>query len=152
MPDQFGTAGDMTIQDRKAEVELQKTTSAAPAALKPDSQSTAASLSASRNVTRMPVNEIVVGARLRELDANKVSDIAESMGRKSEIDESKPVSKSELGQSKRASIAALVESAKFMLAHISQGEKIILTLTAVTDVKEFSRLANRVRLVLRQQG
>jgi hypothetical protein len=67
---------------------------------------------------------------------------------KSEIDEPNPVSKSELVQGKPASYAALVEFAKFMLAHITQGEQIALMLTASEDVKQFNRLANRVRLVI----
>jgi hypothetical protein len=65
---------------------------------------------------------------------------------------SEPASNFELDQSKPASIAVLVEFAKFILARITQGKKIVLRLTAVEDEKEFSRLTNRVRLVLRQQG
>jgi hypothetical protein len=65
---------------------------------------------------------------------------------------SEPASNFELDQSKPASNAVLVEFAKFILARITQGKKIVLRLTAVEDEKEFSRLTNRVRLVLRQQG
>jgi hypothetical protein len=67
---------------------------------------------------------------------------------KSEIDGSKPVSNSGLVQAKPASFAAMVQFAEFILAHIRQGEEIVLTLTAVEEVKEFNRLANRVRLVI----
>jgi ParB-like chromosome segregation protein Spo0J len=287
------------FHDRKAEVEFQKTISAAPAAMESDTQPTSTRLSASRNLTRLPISEIVVGARLRALDDEKVLEIAESMARtalrhpitvrrvgdqillvagrhrlegakvlgwqdidaefivgdeidvqlweiaenlfradkgisraarelplgakseearrkeigralkvnaicpeakaaakaagldtnrsallkvaneptaelqvkktneivagkaskqlartagafdqgsnssiKSEIDQSKPMSKPELHQSKPASIAVLVEFAKF-IPHISQNGKIVLTLTAAEDVKEFNRLADR---------
>jgi ParB-like chromosome segregation protein Spo0J len=341
MNKQFGTDDGRQFHDRKAEVELQKTISATSATVKPDSQPTAASFSASRNLTRVPIGEIVVGARLRALDDEKVREIAESMARtgqrhpitvrrvgdqimlvagrhrregakvlgwqeidaefivgdeidvqlweiaenlfraeltvleraehvakyvelialkdgqvdhpvaggkqpnnkgisraarelplaakseearrkeigralkvnaitpegkaaanvaglddnrsallkivkeptaelqvkkanelaagkvserlactagasdqgsnlsiKSEIDQSKPASKLQIDQSKPASIAVLVEFAKFMLAHISQNDKIVLTLTAAEDVKQFNTLANRVRLVI----
>jgi ParB-like chromosome segregation protein Spo0J len=70
---------------------------------------------------------------------------------KSEIDQSEPASKLQIDQSKPASIAVLAEFAKFMLARIvRQGDEVVVTLTAVEDVREFNRLANRVRLVLRQ--
>ena len=341
MNKQFGTDDGRQVHDRKAEVELQKTTSTTSATMKPDSQPTTASFSASRNLTRVPISEIVVGTRLRELGNGKVREIAESMARsgqrhaitvrrvgdqimlvtgrhrlegakvlgwpdieaefiagddidaqlweiaenlfraeltvleraehvakyvelialkvgqadhpvaggkqpsdkgisraarelplaakseearrkeigralkvnaiypeakaaakaagldtnrsallkvaneptaelqvkktneivagkaskqlanaaqasdkgsnasiKSEIDQSKPASKLQIDQSKPVSIAVLVEFAKFMLAHISQNGKIVMTLTAAEEVKEFNRLANRVRLVI----
>ena len=67
-------------------------------------------------------------------------------------EQSEPPSNSEIDQSKPASSTVLINFAKFILAHINQGEKIVLTLTATEDVKEFNCLANRVRLVLRQHG
>jgi hypothetical protein len=65
-------------------------------------------------------------------------------------EQSEPPSEPELDQSKPACTKALVEFANFMLEHISQDENIVLTLAAVEDVREFNRLANRVRLVLRK--
>jgi ParB-like chromosome segregation protein Spo0J len=80
MNKQFGTDDGHQFHDRKAE-ELQKMVGAVPAAMKPDSQPTSARFSASRNLTRVPINEIVVGARLGALDDDKVREIAESMAR-----------------------------------------------------------------------
>ena len=71
---------------------------------------------------------------------------------KSEIDEFEAVSKPEPDQSKPASMMVLVEFAKFILARLTQGEQIALALTTVEDVKEFNRLANRVRLVLGKES
>jgi ParB-like chromosome segregation protein Spo0J len=81
MNEQIGPNDGHQFHDRKAEVELQNATSATSATVKPDSQPTAASFSTSRNITRVPIREIVVGARLRELDDEKVREIAESMAR-----------------------------------------------------------------------
>jgi hypothetical protein len=67
-------------------------------------------------------------------------------------EQSEAPSHSAIDGAKPASNAVLINFAKFILAHISQGEKIALTLTASEEVKEFNRLANRVRLVLGQQG
>jgi hypothetical protein len=61
------------------------------------------------------------------------------------------VNKSGIDHSKPASIAALIEFAKFVLARIREGQEIALTVTATDEVKEFRRLANRVRLALRQE-
>jgi hypothetical protein len=60
--------------------------------------------------------------------------------------------KPEIDPLKPASIAVLVEFAEFVLARVvREGERIVLSLTATEDVREFNRLANRIRLVLRQQ-
>jgi hypothetical protein len=74
------------------------------------------------------------------------SDKQSELPGKHEIDAATLASKPD--QSKPASVAVLVEFSKFMLAHITQGDQIALTLTANADVREFNRLANRVRLVL----
>jgi hypothetical protein len=80
--------------------------------------------------------------------ASEPAATAETNARTTGVSELGSSIKSEIDESKPASIAALVEFAKFMLARTTQGEKIVLTLTAVKDVMEFNRLANRVRLVL----
>lgn len=64
MNKQIGPNDGHQFRDRKAEVELQKTTSATSTTVKPNSQPSAASFSASRNLARVLISEIVVGARL----------------------------------------------------------------------------------------
>ena len=81
MNKQFGTDDGHQFHDQKAEGELQKMVGAVPAAMKSDTQPTSARFSASRNLTRVPISEIVVGARLRALDDEKVREIAKSMAR-----------------------------------------------------------------------
>jgi len=113
--------------------------------------------SAELNVANEPTGELQV-KKANELAAEKTSQEVANTARTSdkesnasiafEIDQAKPGSKPELDQSKPASIAVLIEFAKFTLARVTQGEEILLKLTAVEDVKEFNRLANRVRLVL----
>jgi hypothetical protein len=87
---------------------------------------------ASMAETPSPIPDVNVDAAAQEAD--RPTDVAHSAR---QIDQSKP-----------ASIAVLVEFAKFMLARISRGEKIVLTLTAVEDVKQFNTLANRAQKVI----
>jgi ParB-like chromosome segregation protein Spo0J len=99
-------------------------------------------------------NEIAAGKVSKKLAKTaRALDEGSNASITSETDESKPVSKPEVDQSKPASTAVLVEFASFVLARIErQGDKIVLSLTATEEVKEFHRLANRIRLVLRQHS
>jgi ParB/RepB/Spo0J family partition protein len=78
MTEQTDANGGSLVRDHKAEAELQRI-SLDSAALNQETQPTSARVSAARNIMRAPISEIVVGVRLRELDDEKVREIAESM-------------------------------------------------------------------------